>query len=73
LEPQHVLYNIFSKAQQLVFLPFSIQEDRDMSYGKWLPPSKNVDRHYFKRSKNDGQIHRIVGLHPRLSFSKPNV
>ena len=25
----------------LFFLPCSIQEDWDMSHGKWLPPSKN--------------------------------
>jgi hypothetical protein len=36
LEPHVLVLTIPFEAQKLVFLPFSIQEDWDTSYGNWM-------------------------------------
>ena len=45
--------------QKLMILPFSIQENWDMSYGRWLPPSQNADRQIWRETE---MAVRLTGL-----------
>ena len=54
--------------QKLMILPFSIQENWDMSYGRWLPPSQNADRQIWRETEMTVRLSGLLVCIPSFWF-----